>query len=49
MKAKDNMSRLIGEEELIAKHEDQGDKLWNSKGEFGKSKLIRWSQTVSQI
>ena len=49
MRAKDNMGRLIGEGETIAKHEEQGSNLWNSKAEYGKGKLVRWTQTVSQI
>ena len=49
MSTRDNMTRLIGEGESIAEQEKEGSKLWNSKGEYGKSKLIRWTQTVTQI
>ena len=47
--SKDNMSRMLGEGEEIKIAEANGSKLMNSKGEFGKTKLIRWTQTVSQV
>ena len=49
MAAKDNMSRLLGEGEEIGKAEAGGSKLWNSKGEYGRTKLIRWKQTVEMV
>ena len=49
MSAKDNMTRLLGEGEEISKAELAGSKLWNSKGEYGRAKLVRWTQTVERI
>ena len=49
MSTKDNMTRLIGEGEAISNQEAEGYLLWNSKGEYGKSKVVRWTPTVSQI
>ena len=46
-KTTDNMSRLISEAQAIADAEEQDSHLWNSKGEFVKSKLIRWTQQVN--
>ena len=47
--SKTNMERLIQESELIGDANDVGVKLWNSKTEYGKSKLIRWAPTMSYI
>ena len=49
MSTKDNMTRMIGEGQTISDAEEGGCKLWNSKGEFGKSKLIRWTQQVENV
>ena len=49
MGTRDNMTRLIGEAQTIADAEEQGCNLWNSKGGFGKSKLIRWTQQVENV
>ena len=49
LSTKDNMTRLIGEGEAISNQEAEGELLWNSKGEYGRSKVIRWTPTVSQI
>ena len=46
---RDNMTRLVGEGEAIANQEAAGDLLWNSKGEYGRSKVIRWKPTVVQV
>ena len=49
MTTKDNMTRLLGEGEEIGKAEAGGSMLQNSKGEYGRAKLIRWKQTVDRI
>ena len=49
MSTRDNMTRLVGEGEAIANQEATGDLLWNSKGEYGKSKIVEWKPTVVQV
>ena len=49
LSTKDNMTRLVGEGEAIANQEAAGDLLWNSKGEYGRSKVVRWKPTVIQV
>ena len=44
-----NMERLIQESEFIGDGDEEGAKLWNSKTEYGKSKLIRWAPTMSYV
>ena len=39
--ARSNIQRLVHEAELIANHDESGTKLWNQKGEYGRSKLVR--------
>ena len=54
-RTKDNMTRLLGEGHYIAEAGgpsqggSQQGALWNSKGEFGKGKLIRWTQQVDSV
>ena len=53
-KTRYNMTRLLGEGHYIAEagglsQGDSGDKLWNSKSEFGKGKLVRWTQQVDRV
>ena len=49
MKSKDNMSRLLGEAENIQLEMKKGTKLWNSKAEFGKNRVVRWTAQVEQM
>ena len=44
-----NMERLIQESESIGDGSENGIQLWNSKAEYGRSKLIRWAPTMSYI
>ena len=39
--ARSNMERLVHEAEMIANKSDSGVKLWNQKGEYGRSKIVR--------
>ena len=44
-----NMERLVKEGTLIQQHEkDNPGSLMNSKGEFGKSKMVRFVTTVDK-
>ena len=45
-----NLERLATEAEEIGEGDDDKNiTLWNSKSEYGKSKLIRWQSTVSYV
>ena len=44
-----NLHRLAMEAEEIYQAESSGVKLWNSKTEFGKGKLIRWTPTIQTV
>ena len=47
-KARNNLDRLaIESEEIYNGDNDKNVKLWNSKSEYGKTKLIRWQPTLS--
>ena len=48
-KTSSNIERLILEAEVISKDQDDGWKNWNSKSEYGKSKLIRWRPDMSYV
>ena len=41
-----NLHRLAIEAEMISSAESSEIKIWNSKSEFGKGKLIRWTPTL---
>ena len=45
-KPRSNMERLIFEAEIISQDESNGVQLWNSKSEYGKTKIIRWKPTM---
>ena len=45
-KPRSNMERLIYEAEIISQDESNGVQLWNSKSEYGKTKIIRWKPTM---
>ena len=50
MKTKGNLHRLATEAEQIGDGDDCPKTiLWNSKAEYGKSKLVRWSPTMSYV
>ena len=48
-KARSNMERLVYEAELIGNHDDGGSQLWNQKGEYGRSKLVRLKSSSEYV
>ena len=50
IKTKGNLNRLATEAEQIGDGEDDKNvTLWNSKSEYGKSKLVRWRPTLDYV
>ena len=47
--ARSNMERLVKEAEMIGNEDEGGAKLWNSKGEYGRSKLVRFKPSSVQV
>ena len=50
VKTKGNLHRLATESEQIGEgDDDKSVRLWNSKSEYGRSKLVRWKPTLEYV